>query len=116
MSGSEVFSPWIERGGDGLIVNAECLAVSGATIKIEVFTRTESDSGPGSNADSAATPTNITLSSVRRSQAEWVSSFGESVSLYQLVRYKYTVTGTNAYDWILFRMLMPVWFDIENAS
>jgi len=67
----------------------------------------QGDSGDGSDADGG---TSIVASATGRSTAEWTSG---TAALRELVRYQYTVqsTGIGATDWVLFRMLAPVWFD-----
>ncbi len=91
----------------------ELVAVSGATIVVELFTKNSEDSGDGQNADSSGTPQSITASSAGRTTAEWLAA--GTISLLELVRYRFRVTGSNAFDWALFRMLAPVWFDAVIA-
>ena len=71
---------------------------------VEVFTKNKEDTSDGTNADSGAT-TKITLTTATRGTTEWGPSL--SPALKELVRYKYTVTT----NWVLFRMLTPVWFN-----
>jgi hypothetical protein len=112
--GATIYSPWFPRQSDSARFTLEVVAVSGATMGVEVFTKRSDDGGDGVNADSAGSPTKISASVVGRTTTEWLSR--GTVSLLELVRYKFTVTGTNAYDWVLFRMLPPVWFDSVQAS
>jgi len=87
------YSPWFPRQGDNL--------------RVTVFTKNNEDTGDGSDADAG---TSIVASATGRSTAEWTSG---TAGLKELVRYKYSVqsTGTGATDWVLFRMLTPVWFN-----
>lgn len=107
--GCTIFSPWFPRQSDSARFTLEVVAVSGATITVSVFTKNSEDGGDGTDSDSAGSPTRITGSSVGRTTTEWLSR--GTISLHDLVRYKFVVTGTNNYDWVLFRMLPPVWFD-----
>ena len=79
------------------------------SIKVEVFTKNQEDVGDGSNADSGGSPTNITASAVGRTTTEWYST--GTVGLKEMVRYRFTITGTDVSDWVLFRMLSPIWFN-----
>lgn len=114
MKGCTVYSPWFPRQADSVRITAELIARSGATLKVELFTKNKEDVGDGTNADSAGSPTNITLSSAGRATTEWLSR--STIGLKEIVRFKFTVTGTYDYDWALFRMLAPVWFDSVSTS
>ena len=104
-SGATVFSPWFERQGDFLRATADLAQLgSGAQLVVEVFTKNKEDTSDGTNADSGAT-TKITLTTATRGTTDWGPSL--SPALKELVRYKYTVTT----NWVLFRMLTPVWFN-----
>ena len=107
--GCIVFSPWYPRGGDNCRQTMEIVHVSGATLKVELFTKNKEDAGDGANADAAGTPVDITSNTAGRTTQEWLSR--STIGLKELVRYKFTVTGTNAFDWVLFRMLTPQWFN-----
>lgn len=107
-----VFSPWMFRGGDALLATLEVVEVgdSGGSVVVEVFTKNTEDTGEGENADSTSTK-KITGNSVGRTSLEWESGVA-NVDLLELVRYKFTIGGSDAGDdWVLFRMLSPVWFD-----
>jgi len=115
IQGSTVYSPWFKRGGDSVRITVDVLEISGATLKVELFTKKADDAGDGSNADSQGTPTNITRTTVGRgTTTEWDQSVTATISLYDLVRYKFTVTGSST-DWVLFRMLEPQWYDSAEA-
>ena len=69
---STVFSPWFPRGGDGVRATLDVVKISGATIKVELFTKNSEDTGDGDNADTTAgTKQNISRSSVGRTTEEW---------------------------------------------
>jgi len=108
-TGIMVYSPWFPGGGDSLRATAELVQVNGATLKVEVFTKNTEDTGDGTNADAA---TNITLAATGRTTAEWTSG---TATLKELVRYRFKVTGALVSDWVLFRMLAPVWFEAVKA-
>lgn len=108
-TGILVYSPWFPRKGDSLRATAELVQVNGGTLKVEVFSKNTEDTGDGTNADAA---TNITLAATGRTTAEWTSG---TATLKELVRYRFKVTGTVVSDWVLFRMLSPVWFDTVKA-
>jgi len=108
-TGIMVYSPWIPRGGDSLRATVDIVQVNGATLKIEVFSKNSEDTGDGTNADAA---TNISSGATGRSTAEWTSG---TATLKELVRYRFKVTGATVSDWVLFRMLTPVWFNSVKA-
>ena len=107
--GDKVYSPWMARGGDALRATLEVVAVSGATIKIELWTKNSDEAGDGDDADSA-NGVNIEESTVGRKTEDWNKQVTSTVGIKELVRYKITVSGTSG-DWVLFRMLDPVWYD-----
>lgn len=107
-----VFSPWFPRQADMLRVVAECVAVSGATLTIELFTKDAEQTGDGV----AVNAVSIVMSEPGRSPpAEWVTVVGQP-GVEQLLRFRYVVTGPLKNDWILFRLLPAVWFDAVNAG
>ena len=114
IQGSTVFSPWFPRGGDNVTATLEVVEISSATLKVELFTKNSEDAGNGSNADSAGTPISISATATGRTSATWSQPTTSTVSIKEMVRYKFTVTGTGT-NWVLFRMLPPVWFDSVEA-
>lgn len=115
-SGSySVFSPWMARGGDGMLVTVDVAEVSGGpTLDIEVFTKNTEDTGEGENAKTTGTQ-KISVDTTGSASDDWVSGVAD-VELKELVRYKFTLTSSeSAGEWILFRMLSPVWFDAVQA-
>ena len=101
------YSPWVPRGGDNLRATVDVVGRVSSQLTVRVFTKNLEDTGDGTDADVG---TSIVASATGRATAEWTSG---TAALKELVRYKYTVqsTGTGATDWVLFRMLAPVWFD-----
>jgi hypothetical protein len=79
------------------------VADEGATIDVEVFTKNTEDTGDGSVV-SPSTGSLASLTGVGQTSATWGPS-----TLKELVRYRYTVKSTS--EWLVFRMLPPVWFD-----
>lgn len=104
-SSTVIYSPWFPRQGDYLRATLEIAAISGATLEVEVFTKNAEQSTNGVDAD---TGTSISSNAVGRGTAEWGPT--GSTGLLELVRYKFTASGSSG-NWVLFRMLSPVWFD-----
>lgn len=98
-----VFSPWFDRGGDHLRATVDVVALQGATLTVKVFTKNREDTGDGVEVEGVS----IVSTTVGRSAAEWDG-------LEELVRYEFTV-GTASANWVLFRMLDPVWFDAVST-
>jgi hypothetical protein len=107
-TGIKILGPWFPKQGDHARITLEVAEVNGATIKVELFTKNSEDAGDGTNADSGGVPTNITAAATGRTTQEWYST--GTIALKEMVRYRFTVTGGVASDWVLFRMLSPVWF------
>ncbi|HHK42335.1 MAG TPA: hypothetical protein ENJ50_07950 [Planctomycetaceae bacterium] len=106
---STVYSPWFPRSGDYFIGTLDVISLDGATLTLEVFTKNQEDSGDGVNAD---TSVSIRASAAGRASAEWGPD--DSGGIKELVRYKMTASGTDT-QWVLFRILDPVWFDAVKA-
>jgi hypothetical protein len=105
--GTTIFSPWFPRQAGMLRVTAECVVVNGATLTVKLYTKNVGDVGDGDPVDEG---TSITLSAAGRSTAEWRTVESEEGVL-ELLRFQYVVTGSVATNWILFRLLPPIWFD-----
>lgn len=106
--GDSVFSPWMSRGGDNLIVSVDVAAVdgTGAGIYIEVFHKNTEDPGDGTLIASPV----ISETTTGRADAEYLG-------LEELVRYRFSApSGAAAGSRVLYRMLQPIWFDDLNAS
>ena len=102
-----VYSPLMGRGGDNLTLSLDVVAIEGATIKVDIMTK--NSEGTGNGALVAATGLPLTLSTAVQDNV----TIGPD-KLEELVRYRFTVSGTKG-DWVLFRMLNPVWFDSVKA-
>ncbi len=94
-----IFSPWFPRQGDNMIVTADVAELDGGSFTLQVFTKDSETPGDGTQVGSDKT----------------VNAAGQAsetiTGLNELVRYKYNVDNTQSGDWILFRMLPPVWYD-----
>lgn len=109
-----VFSPWFPRQADMLRVVAGCVALSGSCeLMLDLFSKSSEDVGDGVAVDAT---THLTLSAVGiSSPTEWRTVAGQN-GVEQLLRFRYTVSGSAANDWILFRLLPAVWFDAVNVG
>lgn len=97
-----VYSPWIPREADYVRLTSEYLA-GGGTLLVQAYTKNEEDPGNGTIISGAS----ISQSGAGVMTEEW----GD---LKELVRLSFTV-GTSSGDWVLFRLLQPVWFDAVDA-
>ena len=97
-----------------LRVTAECIALSGATLTISLYTKRSDEVG---NGDPVDTGVSITLNATGKSSpTEWKTVSGLD-GVQQLLRFRYEVpAGGNNNDWILFRLLPAVWFDAVAVS
>lgn len=109
--GMTVWSPWFPRQADMLRVTAECVAVDGVSLEIELYTKSTDEPGDGLPVDES---TSITLSATGRVTAEWATVANEE-GVEELLRFKYTVGAEASNRWILFRLLPAVWFDAVKA-
>jgi hypothetical protein len=102
----KVFSPWFPRQGDNATFTIETVEQNGnPTLSVSAFTKNSEDAGDGSDADGGTSLTASTTAGERDSDT-WAQKFKE------LVRYEFTITtSSGSGEWILFRMLPPVWFD-----
>jgi hypothetical protein len=105
-----IYSPWFERRGDWLRATVEVITVVGSTgITVTVLTKDKDEVGDGTAITAASS--DMAQTTAGRKTAEYGNaSSGNANGIKQLVRYKYN-PGTNNSEWVLFRMLPPVWFD-----
>ena len=96
-----VYSPWMPRGGDNLRMTADVIQITGVTLDVEVATKKSEDSGDGT----VLTSGKISTSTTGLSQKTFTGEVND------LVRYKFTTSGGAATDYVLFRMLNPIWYD-----
>jgi hypothetical protein len=108
MNGTTVFSPWFPRQADMLRVVAECVAVEGVILEIELFAKNSSETGDGEPVEEG---TSIILNAPGRSAAvEW-RTMPSQEGVGQLLRFRYKVIAEESPGWILFRILPACWFD-----
>lgn len=101
----EVFSPWFPRQADNAVFTLEIVAKQGSTkLTVQLFTKTTDDAGDGG---AVASPTDV--GSVGR------TALPQEGEMQTLVRYRYTASAGSAGDWILFRLLPPVWYDTVKS-
>lgn len=106
-----VYSPWFPREGDNGRFTLEVVAISEATITLEVFHKNTEDTGDGTAYGDA---TNILFDNKSgRTTQEWTG-------LKELVRFRYEVlphseAPDGTVGWVLFRLLRPVWFESVKA-
>jgi len=106
-SAYEIYSPWFPRGGDNAIFTADVIELDGAAVTIYADTKSSQDDGAGTPVTSG---TSIAANSVGRTSNEW-----DAAEFKDLVRYRFSISGDNPGNWILFRMLPPQWFDDVEA-
>lgn len=111
-NGMDLYSPWFPRQADRLRVTAECVAVLGATVQIKLYTKNVAEPGDGNPVDEGV---KIVLDTEGRVTAEWKTVVSEE-GVEQLLRFRYEVSGSEDYEWILFRLLPAVWFDALGGA
>ncbi len=112
-TGAAVYSPWIARKGDYLRATAELVAKNFKNLTVQLYTKNKDDTGDGVEVNAATT---IVMSSVGKTTQEWGS--GTGIGLLELIRYKFSITPVpqvNVNEFVMFRMLMPCWFDAVAA-
>ena len=113
-SSTAVYSPWMPRQGDYIRATVDLIARKGTTgsLKVQLFTKNHEDPGNGTDVDST-TPTEISAGSVGQSSATWTPTTG--IGLEELVRYRFETDSLGTDEWVVFRMLAPVWWDAVEA-
>jgi hypothetical protein len=102
--GDAVFSPWMPREGNVIRGTFDVLELSGVNFVIELATKNRDETGNGDLRTAKIT-----------TATEGVKVMGWG-GLKELVRFRYsTDSGTNNYDYALFRMLTPIWYDAVKA-
>lgn len=99
-TGDEVYSPWMARGGDNVIITVDLISRTGsAALTISLFDKNSETPGDGGVVSGG----NLT------SGGPGTREDKEYNGVLEMVRYKIVAGGSG--DRILFRMLSPVWFD-----
>ena len=101
--GGGLYSPWMGRQGDNIIVTIERIA-SDFQLSVEVFHKNSDETGNG---------TKLGLTALDASSNGVFSKEFNDVK--ELVRYKYVPRSSDSRDLAFFRMLEPVWFDEVKA-
>lgn len=102
-NGDEVLSPWMARGGNRARFMADLIEAVDARVEVRLYHKNRDETGPGTGVG----PTILlgTLGLGARTAA----------GLKEMVRYHIKCASTSGspqdYDYVLFRMLSPVWFD-----
>lgn len=109
-----VYSPWMSRSGDNMVVTVDLIAVNGTgmDVTIEVYQKNSEQTGDGFAFPNEG-PGSLTPETVVEDTAGQQES-GTFSGVMELVRYKITAGGTGS-DYVLFRMLPIVWFDDVKA-
>jgi hypothetical protein len=103
-AGNAVYSPWMARQGDSIRVTLDVVKFnSPSNLTVTLFEKNTETTGDGLAHGGAA----ITATAVGRTTAEYSA-------VLELVRYKFSVTGSAGTS-ALFRMLSPVWWDDVDA-
>jgi hypothetical protein len=103
----DVYGPWIPREGDNALfsVDVQELSLTGAAqFQVQLETKGHEDAGNGS----AISPLQFQIAITSAGQDTQLVS-GQ---LQDMVRYRFIFNDDAAAgDWVLFRMLPPIWFD-----
>ncbi len=107
-STTKVFSPWFPRQGDDFKPTVEVIDIKRTSghFKVHVFTKSSETTGNGSDADATLF---LSLTSTGTDSKIWQGKVNE------LVRYQFDLSAMASGDWVLFRMLDPVWYDAVTA-
>ena len=99
-SGATYFGPWVPRQGNGFLATIQVLfASAGFSVVVEVQTKNEEDNDSVSSIVSLGT---MTATATGLTQAKFTGCK-------ELMRYKYSVTGTGSLQWLHMRMNPPIW-------
>jgi len=103
-SGGTVLGPWMSRQADNMIMHLDLVKSSSTAstdLKVEIITK---------NSETAGDPTTPLTDKIDTS-FEAVTSKEIKGEVLELLRYKFTASGTADDDYVLFRMLPITWFD-----
>ena len=100
-----VLSPWFRRQADNAVFTGEVVELDGGQVDVTVMTKNSEDAGDGTDVSGT-----ISLGTTKGCDDEAFIGVLE-----EMVRYKFTVPNGTAGNWVLFRMLPPVWFDSAEA-
>ncbi|MEE9394024.1 MAG: hypothetical protein V3W41_16105 [Planctomycetota bacterium] len=102
---SAAFSPWMPRGGDNITFTFEIIdKLLSQDFQVQLFEKNSEETGDGTAVGSEPLGSqSIGLHAATKT------------GMKELVRYKYSFKGAVPGDWVLFRILPPVWFDDVKA-
>lgn len=102
----EVFSPWFPRAGNNIRVIVDMVKRESIDLTVELYSKKSDETGNGAVVSGGS----MTVSSEGRTIKEYSG-------LEDMVRYRFELRGATGSggDWVLFRMLSPVWFDAVEA-
>lgn len=111
------YTPWMERGGDYLVIQFEVLdkGPSGSSVTVTPWTKNDEDADTGESqmADSGGSATSVTLDTV--GIATLNLSYGDAK---ELIRLKFVGTAGTVESgeyWIDYRIIGFVWYDKATA-
>lgn len=101
-TGATYYTPWFPRGADSFVAVIEVLrSSSSANLTFTCAGQTKNNE----ETDQAATTfTSFTVTSTAGAVSRQLYAGSK-----ELVRYKFTVTGTGATQWVHFRSNSPIW-------
>ncbi|MEZ4495175.1 MAG: hypothetical protein R3C29_17905 [Dehalococcoidia bacterium] len=104
-----VYSPWVNRMGDNMLYSVDLVDKSGSALQLKVTVLTKN------TEDLPSAQTTLTNITTTGSGSEVVTE-EQAGGIKEQVRYKFELAGTIAAgDWVLFRMLQPIWYDSVTA-
>lgn len=106
-SPTTVYTDWMERGGDNVIVQFDVIdTAGGVNLKAQLYTRETDGTGDGTALGTAST-----LSGTGRKE------ISNTEQLNDLVRLKLEVPTalSTGPEWVYFRILGLVWYDTADA-
>lgn len=94
-----ILSPWMPRQADNATFTIETLQDGGAGLEVGILTKNSEDAGDG------GTP----VGSAITAGASGTVDETYTGLLKEMVRYQFTISGSAGGEFILFRMLSPIW-------
>jgi len=116
----EVFTDWISRGGDGLILRAEAIDTNNNSmdLKVEPYTKNVEDTGVGTKIDSGGSSWDLVIDGAAGKIGkiqEIIKVSTGTIGMKELIRFRITVVNaTNASDWLSMRVFPPIFFDAST--
>jgi len=102
-TGAKYYSPWFPRQGDAFVAVFEVLRASdSANTSLSCVVQTKNNEDTDAAPDSVATISTISTTTGATTQQL-------CTGCKELVRYKFTATGTSSARWLHFRAMPPMW-------